>query len=120
MTFVTADGETDLGTVTAAVTVTDKSVTGKVSLTAVPLGGSAVTARKIYRTIAAGTTYLLLATLADNTTTVYTDNTADASLGAQAPSTNTTSDPELVAWIQAARETVETVHAPGDSVADVG
>ena len=108
VTFVTADGQTNIDAVTAAVTVADKAVNGKVELTAIPLGGSAVTARKVYRTIAAGTTYLLLATLADNTTTVYTDNIADASLGAAAPTTNTTADPELVAWIQTARELAET------------
>ncbi len=108
VTFVTADGETELGTVTAAVTVTDKTVNGKISLSAIPTGGSAVTSRKIYRTVAGGSTYLLLATLADNTTTVYTDNIADASLGAQAPTTNSTSNPELVRWIISAREFVET------------
>jgi len=108
VTFVTADGETELGTVTAAVTVADKTVNGKVYLSNIPLGGSFVTSRKLYRTVAGGSTYLLLATLADNTTTVYTDNIADASLGAQAPSVNSTADPELVSWIQAAREQGET------------
>lgn len=108
VTFVTADGETGLGTISDIVTVADKTVNGKVSLTAIPLGGSFVTSRKIYRTSAGGSTYLLLTTLADNTTTIYTDNTADASLGAQAPSTNTTANPELTSWIQASREIGET------------
>lgn len=103
ITFVTADGETQAGTVSAAATVIDKAVNGKVALSAIPLGGSAVTSRKIYRTAAAGTTYLLLTTLADNTTTVYTDNTADASLGAGAPSTNSTGDPVLSRLIKASR-----------------
>ena len=107
-TFVTADGETDAGTISAAVTVADKTTNGKVALSAIPIGGTAVTSRKLYRTAAAGSTALLLATLADNTTTVYTDNIADTSLGAQAPTTNTTADPELVAWISAARQFVET------------
>ena len=39
-----------------------------------------VIARKIYRTKAGGSTYWLLATIADNTTTTYTDTAADASL----------------------------------------
>lgn len=104
VTFVTVDGETELGIVSDVVTVADKTVNGKVSLTAIPLGGSAVTSRKLYRTIAGGSTYLLLATLADNTTLIYTDNIADASLGAQAPTTNSTINPELVEWIQTARE----------------
>lgn len=108
VTLVTADGETELGAVTAAVTVVDRTVNGKVSITNIPLGGSFVTSRKLYRTLAGGSTFLLLATLADNTTTTYTDNIADASLGAQAPSVNTTADPELLSWIQASREQGET------------
>ena len=108
-TFVTADGETQAGDISAAVTVADKSVNGKASLSAIPIGGSLVTARKIYRTAAAGTAYLLLATLADNTTTTYTDNTADASLGAEAPNTNTTGDPIINIMIAAARQHAETL-----------
>lgn len=107
VTFVTADGETEEGTVSAAVTVADKTVNGKVTVSAIPVGGSAVTSRKIYRTVAAGTTYLLLTTLADNTTTTYTDNIADASLGAAAPSTNTTNDPLVVSLIKTARQSAE-------------
>lgn len=102
-TFVTADGETEAGTVSSAVTVADKTVNGKVQLSAIPLGGLGVTSRKLYRTAAGGSTYLLLATLADNTTTTYLDNIADASLGAGAPSTNSTSDPLLVLLIKSAR-----------------
>ena len=106
-TFVTADGETDGGDISAAVTVVDKSTNGKVSLSGIPLGGSFVTSRKLYRTAAAGSTYLLLATLANNTATTYSDNIADSSLGAGIPTTNTTSDPELRRLIQTAREHVE-------------
>lgn len=104
VTFVTADGETDGGTISSAVTVADKTVNGQVALTAIPLGGSAVTSRKLYRTVAGGSTYLLLATIADNTTTTYTDNIADSGLGAGVPSTNTTSDPYLRGLIIAARQ----------------
>jgi uncharacterized phiE125 gp8 family phage protein len=107
LTFVTADGETDGGAISSAVTVADKTVIGKVSLTAIPLGGTRVTSRKIYRTTAGGSTYLLLATIADNTTTVYTDNIADASLGASVPVTNTTGDPELLDLLSTARAHLE-------------
>lgn len=107
VTFVTANGETQAGTPSAAVTVADKTVNGKVTVSAIPLGGSAVTARKLYRTAAGGSTYLLLATIADNTTTTYADNIADASLGAGAPSTNSTSDPLLSALITTARMAAE-------------
>lgn len=106
-TFVTADGETEAGTVSSVVTVVDKTVNGKVSLTAIPTGGTLVTSRKIYRTAAGGSTYMLLATLADNTTTIYTDNTADSGLGAGAPSTNTTTDPLLNLLIASARAAAE-------------
>lgn len=102
-TFVTADGETQAGTASAALTVADKTVNGQVSLTAIPLGGQFVTARKLYRTLAGGSVYYLLATIANNTATTYTDNIADSSLGIEAPSTNTTQDPLLNRFIVSAR-----------------
>jgi hypothetical protein len=57
-----------------------------IPLTAIPLGNSLVTARKVYRTPAntGGGTLKLVATIADNTTTTYTDTVNDASLGAAA------------------------------------
>jgi len=106
-TFVTADGETQAGGVSAAVAVANTAVNGQVELSAIPIGGSLVTARKLYRTAANGGTYLLLTTLANNTATTYTDNVADASLGASAPTTNTTSDPEINAIIRTVRHAAE-------------
>jgi len=108
-TFVTADGETEAGTVSAAVTVVDAGVNGQVALSGIPVGGALVTARKLYRTAAGGSVYMLLATIADNTTTVYTDTTADAALGAGAPATNTTSDPAIASLIKAARTAAERI-----------
>lgn len=107
-TFITADGETDGGLISAAVTVADKAVNGQVSLTGIPIGGVGVTQRKIYRTVASGSTYLYLATLSNNTATIYTDNIADASLGAECPAVNTTGDPVLCTFISAARAEAET------------
>jgi uncharacterized phiE125 gp8 family phage protein len=107
--FVTAVGKTQGGTPTAAVTVADKTVNGQVALAGIPTGGSAVLSREIYRTAAGGSTYLLLATLADNTTTTYIDNVADASLGAGAPQVNTTDDPLLGILIASARAAAETI-----------
>src|ERR1051326_377977 len=93
VTFVTATGETDAGTASAQVTVADKTVNGKIALSAIPIGNSNVTSRKIYRTVAGDTgSYLLVGTISDNTTTTFTDNIADSSLGAQIPSTNSTLD----------------------------
>jgi len=107
VTFVTADGETQAGDISAAVTVANKTASGKVLLSSIPIGGSTVTSRKIYRTAANGAVYYLLATIADNTTTTYTDNVADASLGASAPSANTTGDPLLSILIKSARQYAE-------------
>lgn len=107
VTFVTADGETEGGTVSSSVTVADKTVNGKVTVSAIPTGGSLVTSRKLYRTAAGGSTYLLLATIADNTTTTYTDNIADSSLGAGAPTTNTTEDAYVSGLVKTARVWIE-------------
>lgn len=104
--FRNADGHTAAGTISAAVTVADKTTNGKVSLTALPVGGSLMTYLDIYRTAAGGTTYLFLVALANGTAT-YTDNIADSALGAAAPSTNTTSDPLLNILIASARITAE-------------
>ena len=107
VTFTTSNGETEGGTISSSVTVANKTTNGKIAITSIPLGGALVTGRKLYRTAANGTSYFLLATIADNTTTTYTDNTADASLGAEAPSINTTDDPLLGMLITAARIAAE-------------
>jgi len=101
----TADGATEAGAVSAALT-TILATHGKATVTK-PTGGSAVTYMDLYRTAAGGSTYLLVAATANDGAT-YTDNIADTSLGAAAPATNTTADPELVSWITAARQYAET------------
>jgi len=73
----------------ADVPSSNTATANQVDLTAIPIGGATVTQRKLYRTVAAGSTLKLLATVADNTTTTYADSTADASLGADAPSSDT-------------------------------
>ena len=80
ITFVTASGESTGGTVSDTVTVIAYGTNGKINLSNIPLGLSACTARKIYRTKAGGTTYYLVTTITDNTTTSYIDNTADSAL----------------------------------------
>ncbi|HEY3314999.1 MAG TPA: hypothetical protein VGL40_06935 [Bacillota bacterium] len=83
-------GETPGGTTSASVA----PVSQKVDLTAIPTGaaGTAAVARRIYRTAAGGAdgTQKLVVTINDNVTTSYTDNLADASLGAVVPTGNTT------------------------------
>lgn len=107
LTFVTADGETDGGDISDAVTVADKTINGRIAVTNIPVGGSWVTSRKLYRTKAGLNDFFLVATVGDNTTTTYEDNIADASLGVGCPSTNTTSDPDITDLIKSSRELAE-------------
>jgi hypothetical protein len=82
VTFTTASGETTAGPASATVNPASQEV----ALSAIPTGiAGTVTGRNIYRTLAGGSTFYLLASLADNTTTTYTDNTADASLPSTQP-----------------------------------
>jgi hypothetical protein len=60
-----------------------------VALSGLPIGTALVTARKLYRTASYGTQLKLLATIANNTATTYTDTKADATLGPAPPATNT-------------------------------
>jgi hypothetical protein len=75
--------ESDVGPISASWTGAAESA----SLTALQTFAASygVNTRKIYRTVAGGSTFKLVTTIADNTTTTYTDNTADGSLGANAP-----------------------------------
>jgi hypothetical protein len=86
VTFVNAAGET-----TGGVEFTLSVTSQQISWSNVPLGPTGTTSRKLYRTAAGGAagTEKLVTTLADNTTTTYTDNVADGSLGAAIPTSNT-------------------------------
>lgn len=65
------------------ITVVDKAADGQVSLTGIAAGPAGTTARKVYRTkVGAPNDYFLLTTIADNVTLIFTDNVADAALGA--------------------------------------
>jgi len=56
--------------------------TASVTLSGIPVSAQVqVTKRNIYRTAANGGTYLYLGTIADNTTTTYSDTQSDAALG---------------------------------------
>lgn len=88
VTFTNALGETTPSAESNEITVVDAGVNGKVNITGIPLGEPGTTSRILYRTEAAGSTFKLLATIADNTTTTYLDNIADGSLGADAPVAN--------------------------------
>ena len=59
------------------------------NLSGISVGPSGTTYREIYRKPPGGSDFKLLTTLSNNTATTYTDNTADASLGAIAPTSDT-------------------------------
>lgn len=91
VSYVTAAGETDVSVWGIATT---SGVQNRLSWANIPTSADGrVTARKLWRspsTFPGLTTMQLLTTINDNTTTTYTDNSADASLGALMGTTNTT------------------------------
>ncbi len=97
VTFLTGYGETDFSPLSPVLSVTSKQV----NLTAIPVSSDpAVTKRRIYRTsgTVAGVFYLV-STIADNSTTTYTDTTADSALPSlAASSSNTTQSPGFEVW----------------------
>jgi hypothetical protein len=90
VSFLVGELESAVGTESAQVSPSSQ----KVSLSAIPTGGNRVTGRKLYRTAAGGATgsEKFLATISDNTTTTYTDNAADGTLGGDPPSASVTAD----------------------------
>lgn len=89
LTFVNSNlVESDVGPVITHV-VTANSL-GNVAITSIPVAPQSwgVSTRRIYRTANGGSSFKLLYTISDNTTTTYEDAIADASLGATAPTDN--------------------------------
>ena len=86
ITFVTATGETSIGPSAPVNMPSSKTI----SVSNIPLGGINVTARNVYMTQVGGSTYYLVGTISDNTTTTFTINVADTSLSTAAPPSNTT------------------------------
>ena len=74
MTYVTAGGEEVIGTASIPM------LSVQTSILALPLGYTGTISRNIYRTKAGGSTYYLLASIADNTTMTYSDSKLDGSL----------------------------------------
>jgi hypothetical protein len=77
MTYTTTGGEEIVGSISNTVTALNRKVTLNI-----PIGYSGVTDRKIYRTVAGGATWKLVAAVGNNTALTYTDDTADGALGA--------------------------------------
>lgn len=104
VTFVDGHGfESSAGPASNIVTV--DATHKQVSLSSIPLGPTvtgndgleATVSRKVYRTVAGNTgSPLLLATISDNTTTIFTDNVADGSLGVPAPGISVSASTSVV------------------------
>ncbi len=113
VTMVTPAGELEAGDSSAPIKIDDKTIAGQVSMLGITIGSSDCIARKIYRTKAnapdantapVNSEYYLLATINDNTTSTYTDNTSDAKLQNIHPPTTPTTPaiaPQDVSTLQA-------------------
>lgn len=95
----------------AAAPSSNTATANQVALSSISTGVAAVTARKVYRTPVGSSQLKLLATLADNTTTVYTDSTPDASLGANAPVGDTSGLTQPSGQVNAGSVTLPTASA---------
>jgi hypothetical protein len=85
-TYIDSTADGSLG---AAAPTTNNTTINQIGLVGIAVGPSGTTSRKVYRSAAGQAQLKLVTTLADNTTTTYTDSTADASLGANAPTNDT-------------------------------
>lgn len=87
VTYLTASGET----LASADSLAVNPASQQVNLSAIPLGGPGTTGRRIYRDKNGAGTYRLVATIANNTATTYTDNITDAAVAASslAPTVDT-------------------------------
>lgn len=106
--YVTPDGETVPGPLSAPVAVADQTVNGQLAVSQIPIGGSAVTTVKLWMPLAGFVAPLLYAGSVANGVTTATINLADGSLGVQAPIVNTTLDPQLKLWMAAANSICES------------
>lgn len=84
-----SDGNAD-GSLGADAPTVNTATVNQVEISGVAVGPSGTTSRKVYRTAAGGSQLKLQQTIANNTATVgVTDSTADGSLGANAPTSDT-------------------------------
>lgn len=81
------------------------------ALSNIAAGPSGTTQRKVYRTAVGSSQLKLLATIADNTTTTNTDSTADGSLGANVPTSDTSGLTQPSGQVSAGSTTLLTAGA---------
>lgn len=111
-TFVNDQGhESNPSPASATVTAT----ADKIDWATIAVGATGTASRRLYRTTASGATYLFLTTIADNVTTTYTDDVADAALGAEVDSDNTV-PPTNIRQILASQSRVFLVDMDGQTV----
>lgn len=113
VTFLTPGGETTPSIIASVNTVSGNQ---QVNLSTIPVGSNqtatpgvalnSVTGRNLYRTLANGSQLLLLATLTNNTTTVYSDNSADSLLAGR-PAVPTVNTSGVMFWPPFEREFAE-------------
>lgn len=91
VTFATVDGSGNVLGECLPTPVGSVSLSAQqASVASIPVSGSpACNARRIYRTVAGGSQLKFLHMISDNTTTTYTDNAADGTLGANVPTKDT-------------------------------
>ena len=85
VTFVNDKGHEGNGSAASSAVVASG---GQIDWTSIPTGPAGTASRNLYRHASAGTSYLLAGSIADNSTTTFTDTVADASLGRQLDSDN--------------------------------
>ena len=94
VTFVTALSESAPSATSNVLDVTNPAADGRIAVTAIPLGPTGTTSRKLFMTTTGNTQpWKLITTIANNTDTTVTLNTADGSLGAAVGAAVTVSDP---------------------------
>lgn len=97
----------------ANVPTSNTTVLGIVALSSIAVGPSGTTQRKVYRTVAGGSQLKLQQTIANNTATAgTTDSTPDASLGANAPLSDTSGLTQSTGQVNTGASTIP-VAGPG-------
>jgi len=85
ITFLTAEGETEIGTISAPIV---QAINKQVNLTAIAVGGPGTLSRNVYRQRDLGG-FKFVKNIPGNVTTTTTDNVAEGSLGAAPPEEST-------------------------------
>jgi hypothetical protein len=111
-TTTTYTDSTADGSLGAAAPSSNTAALNQCTVTGIAVGPAGTTQRKLYRTVAGGSQLKLVVTLANNTDTAHTDTTADGSLGANAPTGDTSGLEQATGQINTGSTTI-LVAGPG-------